>query len=132
MSGTTHDSPDRAVDALFEALDRLDLEAIESSFSEDAQGVDELSGGWCRGRRAMREYFEQITSAGLADVRSRLSDRHTVLIGEVAIVTLVLEQTYTLRGEAQTIEAPTTIVLRRQSDGWSVALVHTVPLPEQG
>jgi uncharacterized protein (TIGR02246 family) len=132
MSATAHDSPDQTVDELFDALDRLDLEAIESFFAEDAQGVDELSGGWRRGREALHEYFAQITSAGLADVRSTLSDRHTVLVGDVAIVTLVLDQTYTLQGESQTIQAPTSIVLRRQPDRWSVALVHSVPVPDQG
>jgi uncharacterized protein (TIGR02246 family) len=131
MSDTAHDSPDHTVDELFDALDRLDLEAIEAFFDEDAQGVDELSGGWRRGRQELHEYFAQITSAGLADVRSTLSDRHMVLVGDVAIVTVVLDQTYTLRGEPQTIHSPTSIVLRRQPARWSVALVHSVPLPDQ-
>ena len=93
--------------------------------------MDELSGGWRRGRKALREYFAQITSAGLADVRSTLTDRDTVLIGDVAIATLVLDQTYTLRGEPQMIHSPTSIVLRRQPARWSVALVHSVPVPDQ-
>jgi uncharacterized protein (TIGR02246 family) len=129
MSAAPHKSPEQTVDELFDALDRLDLEAIESFFDEDAQGVDELSGGWRRGREALHEYFAQVTSAGLADVRSTLSDEHTVLVGDVALVTLVLDQTYTLAGESQTIHSPTSIVLRRQPDRWSVALVHSVPVP---
>jgi uncharacterized protein (TIGR02246 family) len=131
MSTTAHDSPEATVDQLFDALDRLDVEGIESFFDDEAQGVDELSGGWRRGREALHDYFSQITSAGLADVRSTLSDRHTALVGDVAIVTLVLDQTYTLSGEPQAIHSPTSIVLRRREDRWRVALVHSVPVPDQ-
>jgi hypothetical protein len=44
--------------------------------------------------------------------------------------TFVLDQTYTLDGQQQTISAPTSIVFRRRGSDWNIVLIHTVPLPE--
>ena len=123
-------APEQSVRDLFDALDRLDIDAIEASFDEAPQGVDELSGGWRRGRQALHEYFAQITGAGLSDVRSSLSDLHTEDWGDTAVVTLVLDQTYTLEGAEHAIHSPSTIVLRRSAGEWRVALVHSVPVPD--
>jgi uncharacterized protein (TIGR02246 family) len=132
MSAQTSSSPEETVNELFEALDRLDLDAIESLFDDEPQGVDELSGGWRRGREALHDYFSQIISAGLADVRSTIADVHTKNWGDTGVVTLVLDQTYTLEGEQHAIHAPSTIVLRRADDEWRVALVHSVPVDDRG
>jgi hypothetical protein len=51
MSAPTATSPEETVSLLFRAFDALDTEAIEAMFDADAQGADELSGGWRRGRR---------------------------------------------------------------------------------
>jgi ketosteroid isomerase-like protein len=131
MSARAPSSPEQAVNTLFEALDRLDIEAIEALFDDEPQGVDELSGGWRRGRDALHDYFSQITSAGLADVRSTIADVHTKNWGDTAVVTLVVDQTYTLEGEQHAIHAPSTIVLRRVGDEWRVALVHSVPVGDR-
>ena len=121
---------EQTVSELFDAFDRLDIDAAESLFDDEPQGVDELSGGWRRGREALHDYFAQITSAGLADVRSTLADVHTADWGDTAVVTLVLEQTYTLEGEQHAVHAPSTLVLRRQDGRWRVALVHSVPVQD--
>jgi ketosteroid isomerase-like protein len=131
MSTATAASPERTVNDLFAALDSLDVGAIEALFDDDPQGVDELSGGWRRGRGALHDYLSEVTSAGLSDIRSSPSDVHTKEWGDTALVTLVLDQTYTMGGERQAIRAPTTIVLRRGDGRWLVALVHTVPVASE-
>jgi uncharacterized protein (TIGR02246 family) len=131
MSASTQASPEQVVRELFDAFDRLDVDSAEALFDDEPQGVDELSGGWRRGRQALHEYFAQITSAGLADVRSNLTDLHTSDWGDTAVVTLVLDQTYTLEGEQHAVHAPSTFVLRRQDGRWRLALVHSVPLADQ-
>jgi ketosteroid isomerase-like protein len=115
VSSQAQSSPEQMVNELFDALDRLDIDAIESLFDDEPQGVDELSGGWRRGREALHEYFSQITSAGLADVRSTVTDVHTKNWGDTAVVTLVLDQTYTLEGEQHAIHAPSTPAAPRDS-----------------
>jgi uncharacterized protein (TIGR02246 family) len=130
MSAPAQSSPEQTVSELFDAFDRLDVDSVESLFDDEPQGVDELSGGWRRGREALHDYFAQITSAGLADVRSTLADVHTADWGDTAVVTLVLEQTYTLEGEQHAVHAPSTLVLRRQDRRWRVALVHSVPVQD--
>jgi uncharacterized protein (TIGR02246 family) len=130
MSVSSQSSPQQTVSELFDAFDRLDTESAESLFDDEPQGVDELSGGWRRGREALHEYFAQIASAGLADVHSTLTDVHTADWGDTAVVTLVLDQTYTLESEQHAVHAPSTIVLRRQDGRWRVALVHSVPVQD--
>lgn len=123
-------TPEQSVDELFRAFDSLDVAAIEPLFDDDAQGVDELSGGWRRGTEALRAYLSELTSGALTDVRSTITDLHTNEWHDTAVVTLVLHQSYVLEGEPRAIHAPTSIVLRRRDDRWLVALVHSVPLAD--
>ena len=51
---------------------------------------------------------------------------------DVDFQTFVLNQTYTMDGQKQTISAPTSILFRRQDADWMIELIHTVPIPEQG
>ena len=103
MSAPAQSTPEQTVSELFDAFDRLDMDSAESLFDDEPQGVDELSGGWRRGREALHDYFAQITSAGLADVRSTLADVHTADWGDTAVVTLVLEQ---LHARGRTARGP--------------------------
>jgi ketosteroid isomerase-like protein len=48
-----------------------------------------------------------------------------------ACSTSVLDQTYTLNGQQQTIAPPTSIVFRRRDSGWKIVLIHTAPLPDE-
>jgi len=115
---------------LFNALDRKDFDRITRLATDDVQGVDEISRGWLRGRAEMEAYF---TSLGdqVSNIRSTLSDLHTVEIGDVGIVTLVLDQEYDAGGQRTSIHAPTSIVVRRVDGSWRVALLHSVPLAEE-
>jgi len=87
MSAPAQSSPEQTVSELFDAFDRLDIDSAEPLFDDEPQGVDELSGGWRRGCEALHDNFAQITSAGLADVRSPLADVHTADWGDTAVVT---------------------------------------------
>lgn len=42
---------------VFELLDALDVDSIGAMLTDDAQGVDEISRGWMRGRGALEDYF---------------------------------------------------------------------------
>jgi uncharacterized protein (TIGR02246 family) len=130
MSAPAASSPEQTVALLFQAFDSLDIERVETLIADDFQGVDELSGGWRRGRQALHEYLQMVSAAGLSDVRSQLSDVHTTDWGDTALVTAVLDQSYGMGGHIVRLHAPTTIVLRRQDGGWRIALVHSVPLSE--
>jgi hypothetical protein len=127
MSAPATASAQETVDALFSALDALDTDAMAELFGDEPQGIDELSGGWRRGRPALDDYLEVLKGSGLADVRSEVSDAHLIEWDDTAIATMVLDQSYTLEGERRTIRAPTTLVLRRERGAWRVVLVHTVP-----
>jgi uncharacterized protein (TIGR02246 family) len=123
-------SPEAVVKALFGALDEVDVDTVEALFGADPQGVDELSGGWRRGRAALHEYLATVKSSGMADLRSTVSDLRLDDWGETAIATFVVDQTYSIDGDVRQIHAPTTIVLRREDGAWRIALVHSVPLAE--
>jgi ketosteroid isomerase-like protein len=116
---------------LFDALDRKDFEQLSAAATDDVQGVDELSGGWMRGRPAMEAYFASLGDQ-VSNIRSTLSDVHANEVGDVGIVTLVLDQEYDAGGQHASIHAPTTIVARRLDGEWRVALLHSVPLAQEG
>ena len=98
-------------------------------FTEDAQAVDEIARKWIRGQRAIAEYFRQIEHV-IEDIRTAVADAQEAVWDDVGLVTCWIEQDYTLEGKARHVSSPTTIVLRRESSAWRIALVHAIPLPE--
>ena len=118
------------VSRLFELLDAMDMRGLGALFTDDAQEVDEITRGWTRGRADLDASLARLQGT-VTDVRSRYRDLHTTTWGEVGVATFVLDQTYKMNGEQQSLSAPTSIVFRRQGGGWKVALLHSVPIPEQ-
>jgi SnoaL-like domain len=120
----------QTVGRLLERLDAMDLEGLGGMVDDEVQGVDEIARTWMRGRPAIERYFSQLKDT-VSDVRSRMSDVQEDAWGDSGLVTFVLDQTYTLDGQQQTISAPTSIVFRRRGSDWKIVLIHTVPLPEE-
>jgi ketosteroid isomerase-like protein len=130
MSEQTVTALEQETRRVLELLDAMDLSGLAEMFTDDAQGVDEISRSWTRGRAALDAYFARLEGT-VADVRSQLSDLHATMWGDVGLVTFVLDQTYKMNGQEQRLSAPTSIVFRRQGDDWKLAMVHSVPIPEQ-
>jgi hypothetical protein len=130
MAAQPQTSLDQAVGRLLERLDAMDLDAIGAMVDDEVQSVDEIARGWTRGRAAIERYFSQLKDT-VSDVHSRMSDVQENTWGDAGLVTFVLDQTYTLDGQQQTISAPTSIVFRRRGSDWKIVLIHTVPLPEE-
>jgi ketosteroid isomerase-like protein len=126
----TATSLEQRVRRLLELLDALDLNGLGAMLADDAQSVDEITRGWTRGRAAIEAYLPQLKDT-VSDVHSRMSDAQERVWGDVGLVTFVLDQTYTMDGQQQTISAPTSLVFLRQDGDWKIALIHTVPIPEQ-
>jgi len=118
------------VRALFSALDRKDFAGIVSLAADDVQSVDEISRGWLRGRAAMDAYLTSLEDE-VSNIHSSLSDLHAVELGDIGIVTFVLDQAYDVAGERTLIHAPSSIVFRRMGGAWRFVLLHSVPLAEE-
>jgi ketosteroid isomerase-like protein len=114
----------------FAALDSLDVAAMLQVLTDDAQGVDEISRRWIRGREDVSAYIRQLASS-VSSVRSEATDVSESIFGDVGVVTCWLDQTYTLGGQEQSVSAPTTIVFRNEGGDWKLSLFHSVPLPDQ-
>jgi ketosteroid isomerase-like protein len=112
------------------AIDSLDVDAMLDRTAEVAQGVDEISRRWIRGKADVGTYLRQLTSS-VSDVRTELKDVSENVWGEVGVLTCWLEQTYMLEGREQHVSAPTTLVFHREGGEWKLSLFHSVPLPEQ-
>lgn len=130
MAAKAETSLQQTVGRLLERLDAMDLEGLGGMVDDEVQGVDEIARTWMRGRPAIERYFSQLKDT-VSDVRSRMSDVQEDAWGDSGLVTFVLDQTYTLDGQQQTISAPTSIVFRRRGSDWKIVLIHTVPLPEE-
>jgi ketosteroid isomerase-like protein len=113
----------------FAAIDRMDLEAVQSRFADGAQSVDEISRRWLRGKGELTDYMKQLEGA-ITGVRTELRDVNEQTWGDAGLVTCWLEQDYTLEGAGQHISAPTTCVFRREGGDWKIALFHSVPIDE--
>lgn len=129
MSEQTAAALERETRHLLERLDSLDMDGLAAMFTDDAQGVDEISRGWTRGRAALEAYLAHLQGT-VTDVRSRLSDFQAITWADTGLVTFVLDQTYSMNGQEQRLSAPTSLVFHRQEDGWKVALIHSVPIPD--
>jgi ketosteroid isomerase-like protein len=112
------------------ALDSMDVDRMMEATAEDAEGVDEISRRWLRGRDELEAYLRQLVGA-VSDVRTELRDAHERIWDGCGLLTCWLDQDYTIDGNPQHVSAPTTIVLRRERGEWKVALFHSIPLPEQ-
>lgn len=130
MSEQTAASLEQQAHHVFELVDAIDVEGIGAILTDDAQGIDEISRRWMRGRAALEAYFAQLKDA-VSDPRSRLSELQASQWGEVGLVTCVLDQKYTIDGREESISAPTTIIFRHEDGTWKVALIHTVPIADQ-
>ena len=114
----------------FEALDSKDFEQIAGFATAHAQAVDEITRNWLRGRVALEAYF-RLAAEHVSNIRSTLSDLHAVEIGDVGIVTMILDQEYEIGGQATSVHAPTSMVFRRVEGDWRMVLFHSVPLTER-
>ena len=130
MATQAETSLQQTVSRLLERLDAMDLDGLGGMVDDEVQGVDEIARRWMRGRAAIEGYFSQLKET-VSDVRSRISDVQENTWGDVGLITFVLDQTYTLDGQQQTIAAPTSIVFRRRGGDWRIVLIHAVPLPEE-
>ena len=129
MSQQTATALEQQARRVFELVDAMDTDAMAAMVTDDAQGVDEISRGWMRGRDALEQYFTQL-KAMVDGVSSRVSDVHVSEWGDTGVVTCVVDQTYTMGGQEQDIKAPTSITFRREGEDWKIAVFHSVPLEE--
>ncbi|MBT8199016.1 MAG: nuclear transport factor 2 family protein [Acidimicrobiia bacterium] len=120
----------KEVQKLFDLFDNLEIDKLKDMFSDDAQGVDEISRQWLRGKDAMNGYFAQLAEMGISDIHSDLSDVEVKQWDDVALVTCIADQTYKVGGDQVTIKAPGSFLFRRNNGSWRLELVHAVPLPD--
>jgi uncharacterized protein (TIGR02246 family) len=117
-----------ALREMMAAFDKKDFTKVISMFTEDAQGVDELTRKWMRGRDAVNSYFSQFGPM-MSDLKSVFSDVHEVFFSDAGVVTCWMEQDYKIAGEATHFSGPMTLVLGKEGGAWRIALVHAVPMP---
>ncbi len=112
----------------FRLLDAKDETALRAQLSDDPQATDEITRGWLRGRAALEAYFVE-NLPRITEVNSRIDEAEERRWGDVEVDTFVLRQSYVYDGTRYDIEAPTTLIWRREGDTWKLALMHSIPLP---
>ena len=111
---------------LFKSLDRLDALSIIEKFSDDVEQVDELTQKWSRGKAVCAAAISGIMKE-VSDLKSDISDLNVISSSDMAIVTCTMKQSYTYEGKSISIVAPTTVAFRRESAGWKIVLLQSVP-----
>ena len=112
----------------FRRLDAKDEAFLRATLADDTQGTDEISRGWLRGRAAMETYFTD-NLPRLSEIHSTVDQPEVRRWGDVEVETFVLRQSYIYDGTRYEIEAPTTLIWRREGETWKLALEHSIPLP---
>ena len=112
----------------FRRLDAKDEAFLRATLADDTQGTDEISRGWLRGRAAMEAYFTD-NLPRLSEIHSTVDQPEVRRWGDVEVETFVLRQSYIYDGTRYEIEAPTTLIWRREGETWKLALEHSIPLP---
>jgi ketosteroid isomerase-like protein len=115
------------VASFFTVLDGLDSEGVIGLMAEDAAVVDETTKGWVRGRAAVAAHSIPVIKS-MTSVSSQVDELVVQELGENVMVTCLLRQTYVIADVETHIDAPTTFVLRRTSEGWKILLFHSVPV----
>jgi ketosteroid isomerase-like protein len=104
----------------------LDAPSIIEKFSDDIEQVDELTQKWSRGKAVCAAAISGIVEM-VSDLKSDISDFNVISSSDMAIVTCTMKQTYKYEGNSVSIVAPTTVAFRRESSGWKVVLIQSVP-----
>ena len=117
------------VKKFFATLDRRDFDTLLLTVDRDAEGIDEITRKWLRGKRAFVEYVKRI-GPEMKNIKSTLRDLHTRQVGGAGIATFFLHQSYTLSGRRQKLKAPTTMVFVRRAGDWKLSLFHSTPLAD--
>jgi ketosteroid isomerase-like protein len=112
----------------FRLLDAKDETALRAQLSEDPQTTDEITRGWLRGRAALEAYFVE-NLPRITEIHSLIDEVDVRRWGDVEVETFVLRQGYVYDGTRYDIEAPTTMIWRREGETWKLALMHSIPLP---
>jgi ketosteroid isomerase-like protein len=119
-----------ALEDFFAAFERGDGDALAAAVASDAQGVDEISRRWIRGTDEVRTYVRGLVSM-VSGVKTVFSDGSETINGDSGLLTCWMEQDYLVDGAMQHVSAPTTVMFRRESDGWKISLFHSIPLPAE-
>jgi ketosteroid isomerase-like protein len=119
--------PSAVVRELFDAVDQFDFSRALTTLAEDVQSANEMSRRWLRGKDAKAASYEEI-GGDMTAGKSELSDLHTEVWGDVALVTLWLEQDYKHDGTTHHVSAPSSFLLRRDGDSWKIVLIHSIPV----
>jgi ketosteroid isomerase-like protein len=123
----TSDSAATRTTEFFRLLDAKDEPGLRTKWVDDPQAIDEITRGWLRGGPALDAYFHD-NLPHLSDIHSTIHDLDVRTWGDVEVQTYMLRQAYVFDGAKAEIEAPTTMIWRREGDSWKVALFHSIPL----
>jgi ketosteroid isomerase-like protein len=119
-----------ALEAMFEAFERGDTEALLASVANQAQGVDEISRKWMRGPDEVQNYLRGLVSM-VTGLKTVVTDGNETIEGDTGLLTCWIEQDYTVEGTAQHVSAPTTVIFKREAGAWRFSLFHSIPLPPE-
>lgn len=113
--------------AFFKALDQKDFTSMLKTLDAKAEGSDEITKKWIRGRKAFAAYAKRIEPE-ISALNSRIYGLHTRRVGAVGLATYNLKQSYSLSGRRHKLDFVMSTVLVKRGTGWKVSLIHMTPV----
>ena len=111
----------------FKTFDRLDFKSAMKMVDAAAEGSDELTKKWIRGKRAFEAYMKRV-GPEIQSIVSRFSSVRTRRLGRVGLATYNMKQSYTLSGKRHTYDFVGSAVFVKRGADWKVTLVHLTPV----
>jgi ketosteroid isomerase-like protein len=119
-----------ALEHMFDAFERGDVEATVAFVADEAQGVDEVSRAWLRGGDDVRTFVRGLVPM-VTGMKTVITDGNETIEGDRGLLTCWVDQDYTIEGSAQHVSAPTTVLFKREGGEWKFTLFHSIPLPPE-
>jgi hypothetical protein len=122
---------ERFVHQLYAELGRRNVDHLAAVLDPDVRLLDERTGRWTYGPDAVVEGTR--AELGAAESYSnRIEEVEARMIGpDIGMVTYVWFGQGTWEGVEYNIRCPSSLVARRDGDGWRVVLMHSVPADER-
>ena len=116
---------------MYDELEHGDGATFAAALAPDVRTLDERTGRWAYGPGELAAKSE-------AEIKGADSYRHWIdevdarMVGpELGLVTYVWHADAVWGGEQYNIRCPSSLLARREADGWKIVLMHSVPAEER-
>ncbi|HLC06356.1 MAG TPA: nuclear transport factor 2 family protein [Anaerolineales bacterium] len=113
--------------SFFRYFDQQDYATVLKMVDANAEGSDEITRKWIRGKKAFEAYIKRV-GPEISNIKTRLSNIQTRRAGNVGLATYNAVQFYTLSGERHDLKFVASTVFLKRGKNWKMTMIHMTPV----